>query len=96
MKAIINDEACGTVVLTTDHADSCFGVPVLLIGPDAAPQGCTEFEALGPGDTVPGGARAYEIVSRWADDERRSELERAFASSFLSVFAHTVYTQPLR
>ncbi len=48
---------CGNtdVFLTTDHAASSYGVPVLLIGDTA----------YGSADVLPGGMRAGELVGRF-------------------------------
>lgn len=89
MKANITNN--GTrAVLTTEHCDSCFGVPVLVLEGKAGPV------AFGPADTMPGGGLAADYVADWAEVPERTETERAFASSFISIFAHSIYTHSLR
>jgi hypothetical protein len=89
MEAVIKNDFL-SAVLTTEHRDSCFGVPVLVF------EGTTGMAALGPADALPDGQLAADYVADWADVPERTEGERAFASSFISLFAHSIYTHCLR
>lgn len=47
-----------SIMLTTSHASSSYGRPVLLIGGDGT--------AYGPGDMTPAGVTGAELVNTWA------------------------------
>lgn len=47
----------GAAVLTTEHAASSYGVPVLVVG----------GEAYGPGDALPSGFPAGDLVRRFVN-----------------------------
>jgi len=63
----------GTYTLTTEHAASSYGMPVLVV--DGA--------AYGPGDLLSDGESASEWVERWSRDPERTEDERDDARRFL-------------
>jgi hypothetical protein len=60
-----------TYTLTTDHAASSYGLPVLVC----------DGEAYGPGDILPSGESAAEWVTRWMRSPGRTaqDLEVGWA-----------------
>jgi len=61
------------IVLTTDHPQSSYGVPVALI----------DGEAYGPADRVQGGMTAAAIVADWASRKERTQDDRRDAARYL-------------
>jgi hypothetical protein len=72
------DEGLGRAILTDEHAQSNYGIPVLVIeSPDAS-------AAFGPADTIgDSGIPAATVVFEWAKNPARTPQERQAANSFL-------------
>ena len=51
-----NDSEIESITLTTAHAASSYGVPVLVI----------DGQAYGPADMTPAGITAADLVQKWA------------------------------
>ena len=75
---IMTDSKAGTVRLTTDHAASSYGSPVLVIEAEDVKG------AYGPADTIgDSGIRGADIVAAWDRKLDRTPEERAAAGSYL-------------
>ncbi len=64
-----------TIVLSSDHAASSYGVPVLLLDGDPTPYGPADWTPYGP---------ASDLVLLWSRQPERTLRERADAEMFLS------------
>ena len=72
-----NDAGEPTIVLTTESAQSSYGIPVLRIENSDGPD-------YGPSDLIPGLGRADMLVFEWGVCADRTPVERDAAKRFLS------------